>query len=488
MSMTNGVLFQGFHWHTEANGRLWNELAGNAQALADAGFTAVWLPPAGKGAGGGIDVGYGSYDLFDLGEFDQKGSVRTKYGTRQELLAAVQALQGKGLQVYADVVFNHKDGADETEAVWGQPVDWNDRNRIAGEWEQFHAWTKFTFPGRAGKYSSFQWRWWCFDALSYNATTQNTHKLYRLKDRGFETDVSHEQGNYDYLLANDLDMGVDFVRGELLYWGRWFLETTQVDGFRLDACKHIRASWFAEWLGHLRSHSGRELFTVGEYWSPRVQDLHHYLSRTGGVMSLFDVPLHYNLHYASQRGRGFDMRTLLDGTLVKEQPAKAVTFVDNHDTQPHESLFSPVEPWFKPHAYALILLRRDGYPCVFSADYYGATYPSRIGGPDVRLYDHSFLINRFLSARRDYGFGDQYDYFDHPNTIGWVRTGSAQHPGAMAVVMTNGSEGSKWMNVFKANAQFRDVTGHFTHSVTSNGAGWGHFPCRGGNVSVWVQQ
>ena len=38
------------------------------------------------------------------------------------------------------------------------------------------------------------------------------------------------------------------------------------------------------------------------------------------------------------------------------------------------ALESVVEPWFKPLAYALILLRRDGYPCVFTADYYGAEY------------------------------------------------------------------------------------------------------------------
>lgn len=173
---------------------------------------------------------------------------------------------------------------------------------------------------------------------------------------------------------------------------------------------------------------------------------------------------------------------------MKEQPARAVTFVDNHDTQPFEALFSPVEPWFKPHAYALILLRQEGYPCVFSADYYGATYHNSRGGPDVQLYDHSFLINRFLRARHEYGYGDQHDYFDHPNTIGWVRTGNAEHPGAMAVVLTNGSAGNKWMQTFKPHARFRDITGHFPHRTTTDAAGWGNFVCPAGSVSVWVQE
>lgn len=175
--VSNGVMMQFFHWYTLADGTLWTELAGKTRALADVGFTALWLPPACKGAGGAIDVGYGSYDLFDLGEFNQKNSVRTKYGTKVELLAAIQAAQQAGLQVYADVVFNHKDGADETEWVWGQEEDWDNRNNPRSDWYPFHGWTKFTFPGRAGQYSTMIWYWWCFDALSYNADTQKANKL-----------------------------------------------------------------------------------------------------------------------------------------------------------------------------------------------------------------------------------------------------------------------------------------------------------------------
>jgi alpha-amylase len=88
-----------------------------------AGFTGVWLPPAYKGAGGGYDVGYGVYDTYDLGEFDQKGSVRTKYGTRKEYLAAIKALQKHGIQACADVVLNHRMGAD---APGKEPVTTND--------------------------------------------------------------------------------------------------------------------------------------------------------------------------------------------------------------------------------------------------------------------------------------------------------------------------------------------------------------------------
>ena len=66
---------------------------GMAPSFSNLGVTVVWLPPAYKGAGGVHDVGYGVYDLYDLGEFDQKGTIPTKYGTKQEYLDAIDALQ-----------------------------------------------------------------------------------------------------------------------------------------------------------------------------------------------------------------------------------------------------------------------------------------------------------------------------------------------------------------------------------------------------------
>lgn len=60
--------------------------------------------------------------------------------------------------------------------------------------------------------------------------------------------------------------------------------------------------------------------------------------------------------------------TLLLYIVVQNRPIDAVTLVDNHDTQIGQSLESWVNPQFKPLAYALILLRPEGYPCVFYGD------------------------------------------------------------------------------------------------------------------------
>ena len=143
-----------------------------------------------------------------------------------------------------------------------------------------------------------------------------------------------------------------------------------MDGFRLDAVKHINTNFYKKWIKELRNATNKQLFTVGEYWTGDVSKLHKYLTEIEGEISLFDVPLHYNLCTASKE-ENYDLSQIFEHTLVKENPSKAVTFVDNHDTQPEQALESFIEKWFKPAAYALILLREDGYPCVFYGDYYG---------------------------------------------------------------------------------------------------------------------
>src|SRR4051794_31227338 len=126
-------MFQYFEWNSKNDGSLWRELAAKARELKNLGTTAVWMPPAYKGMGGGNDTGYAPYDLYDLGEFDQKGSVRTKYGTRDDFLTAVKAVQAAGMYVYADIVLNHRMGADETEEVEVEEICCDNRNVVQSQ-------------------------------------------------------------------------------------------------------------------------------------------------------------------------------------------------------------------------------------------------------------------------------------------------------------------------------------------------------------------
>ena len=60
--------------------------------------------------------GYDIYDLYDLGEFEQKGARRTKFGSREELQELVDEARRLGVGIIWDAVLNHKAGADRVES------------------------------------------------------------------------------------------------------------------------------------------------------------------------------------------------------------------------------------------------------------------------------------------------------------------------------------------------------------------------------------
>ena len=477
----NGIMMQYFETNM-APGFLWRQLKEQAAELAGKGITAVWIPPAYKGMAGQYDVGYSGYDLYDLGEFDQKGTIPTKYGTKDELISAIRALHDAGIHVYADVVLDHKIGADSWEQVKARAYNTNNRNEVISEEVEIGAWTVFNFPGRRGVYSKFVWNWTHFDAVDWDAI-KHREGLFMFEGKQWDSQVDSGLGNYDYLMGADIDLDNKDVVQELRRWGKWFVHLTDVDGFRFDAVKHMRFSFFRNWIKHLRREEKAELFSVGEYWNADIRALKYYLEETKHEFSLFDVPLHYKFYAAATCDGEFDLRTIFHDTLTAHDPGKSVTFVDNHDTQPGEPLEPFVPAWFKPLAYALILLRQEGYPCVFYGDYYGI--------PHDNIPEGRYWLDPMLRARRKYAYGVQHDYLDDPDYIGWTREGDDEHPGSgLAVVLTDKGEGEKRMYVGMRhlNSRFYDCTGGFTAPVVIGGDGCAVFPVHGGSVSVWLPE
>lgn len=491
--MAGRTLLQFFHWYYPDGGKLWNEVTEKAQSLASMGITDVWLPPAYKGSTGGFSVGYDTYDLFDLGEFDQKGTVATKYGDKSALARACKVLNENGVGVIHDVVFNHKMGADEKEAVRVRRVNEDDRTQIDESEFAALAYTRFAFPGRNGSHSQFIWDQKCFSGV--DVIEQPDEKgIFRLVNEYGEgewnAEVDQENGNFDYLMGADVEFRNNAVYAELKYWGRWLSKEIPVDGFRLDAAKHIPAWFFRDWVGHMRESVKENLFVVAEYWHPDMDTLKSYLDLVDHQLTVFDVALHHRFHEASKAGADFDMRTIFDGSLVSSHPEHAVTLVDNHDTQPLQSLEAAVDPWFKPLAYALILLRERGTPCVFYPDLYGASYTDEKDG-EQRSVDMPAIgcLPALVEARKRFANGPQTDIFDDPHCIGFVRRGTADAPGCV-VVMSNKEPGQKLVELgseYSGNV-YIDILGHSDQQVIVGDDGKAIFSTNGGSVSVWVSQ
>ena len=484
----NTTIFQFFHWYFSSDNNLWNHVADKAQELSDLGVTHVWLPPAYKSAFGATEAGYAVYDLFDLGEFDQKETIRTKYGTKQEYMDCIKALHDKKMDVLADIVLNHKIGADEKEIVPVQEVKDDDRNDKVSQKIDVEADTRFTFPGRKGKYSQYIWDWHSFTGFCADDKIHLIHNEYGNGE--WEDVMEDENGNYDYLMGCDIEFRNHAVREELKYWGKWYVETTGVDGFRLDAVKHINTDFFPEWLGYLKQTFKKDFFCIGEYWKSDIEPLLRYIEATGEMIQLFDVPLHFNFHKASKQGSDFDLRQIFDATLVKSKPHLAITFVDNHDTQPLQSLESWVEEWFKPHAYAIVLLREQGIPCVFYTALYGASYSDNKNGQEFEInITPTNALGILMKVRTGMAYGTQRDYFDSPNIIGWTREGIDEIPNSgCAVVLSNADAGELQMSLGEKHAAktIVCVTGQQQYQVVLNEKGEGVFSVDPGSISVWV--
>jgi len=293
--------------------------------------------------------------------------------------------------------------------------------------------------------------------------------------------VDHEHGNFDYLMGSDIDHQHPEVSEDFFKFGKWAVDEFGIAGFRLDAVKHIDELFMSKFISETRANTNMpRLFAMGEFWKDDPGELDEYLGTLGVQFSLFDVPLHYNFKEAGDRGSSYNMTQIFDNTIVQSRPIDAVTFVDNHDTQIGQALQSWVSPWFKPIAYSLILLRPSGYPCVFWGDVYGCE-GSNPQQPVSQL-------NYFILARKNFAFGDVIDYFDHPNCIGWVRTGDAEHDG-LAIVVCNGDEGWKDMEVGAQHAgeTWTDVLGWHPGQVVIGNNGWATFRCPARSVSLWAK-
>ncbi len=478
--MENKIMLQGFEWYLPDDGLHWRRISHQASYLKEIGIDQLWLPPAYKGAGGTKSVGYDVYDKYDLGEFDQKGAKRTKYGTKEEYLSCIKKLREEGIQVIADIVLDHLMGADETEEVTVVEDSFDDRNQQISDEKAIHSWTGFTFPGRNQKYSDETWNYTDFKGTDWDEAA-GTSGLFRMKDKTWNPETDWEKGNFDYLMGACLDMDNPEVVRKVTDWGYWYLDETVCDGLRLDAVKHISHDFFLDWVRKMRQHRGEDFFVVGEYWSGEIERLLHYLDAIENQYALFDSPLHYAFVNAANN-QEYDMRNLLNGSLLRARPDNAVTFVDNHDTQPGQALESFVPSWFKTQAYAAILFQEFSTPCLFYGDLFGIPYSHVAPVPD---------LGKMCKARKIAAYGTQMDYYDDSHVVGYTRSGDSEHSGSgIAVLFTNGTGGTKRMYVSMkyAGEEFVNLLQPTDAPVTVGADGCGEFSVADGTVAIWIRK
>jgi len=126
-----GMIMQAFYWDVPMGGIWWDTIKSKIPEWASVGISAIWIPPASKGMSGGYSMGYDPYDYFDLGEYDQKETIETRFGSKQELIALINTAHAYNMKVIADIVINHRAGGDLEWNPFVNDYTWTDFSDVA---------------------------------------------------------------------------------------------------------------------------------------------------------------------------------------------------------------------------------------------------------------------------------------------------------------------------------------------------------------------
>jgi len=438
---------QAFYWDCpRADNRefaWWAFVTSKIGELKEAGFTALWLPPACKAANlfGNMSMGYDPYDYYDLGDLDQRGSIPTWFGSRSDLEALIRETHAHQMQVYADLVINQTNGGDEQEL---NPID------------KVWRWTKYHPASR-----QFARDWTCYHPSYFE----------RLDDGEFGDmpDLCHRN---------------PYVYESLLEYARWLIEDIGFDGFRYDFVKGYGAWLITAILERLYLKNGSSFYSpfgVGEYWdeeSPITNWLRQTNLDNDNPVRAFDFPLRQRLKDLCDQ-YGFSLTTLMRGnTLITDGLSDwSVTFVENHDLVRRDAIIND-----KMLAYAFILTH-EGYPCIFWQDYFNA---------DLAQQGNKSGITALVQVHERYAGGQTDILYCDDDLYIMQRRGTTTQPGLLFVL----NNAPRW-NGRLATTQWADThfipaawRGHDNNDVPqdkfTDGSGQGDFwaPPRGYAVYV----
>jgi alpha-amylase len=316
------VLLQGFHWDSCAgapeNGKpgakAWYRiLKENAEVIRNAGFTWVWFPPS-------------CDSLAPQGYIPRRWNVLdSSFGSSMELRATIAALGP--VKAMADVVLNHRVGVHTGGADFAEP----------------------SFP-------------------------DNRAAICRDDESGVGTGAADTGERHP--CGRDLDHTNPGVR-EAIKDHLHLLKSLGFRGWRYDLVK----GYHGRFVGEYNEATDPE-FSVGEYFDTDRQKVCYWIDATRGSSAAFDFPTRYLLYeatlkddYSALRSNNYG-RTVAGG-LIGYWPGRAVTFVDNHDTEyrrerEHQANYDSTRhfPGTKVDVAYAYVLTHPGTPCVFWPHYF----------------------------------------------------------------------------------------------------------------------
>lgn len=260
--------------------------------FGDLGVNTLWITvpmqnPNNKeiGADGKYYSAYHGYWPADLTKTEEH------FGSMADLKAVVDAAHAKGLKVLVDYAMNH---VHTSSPVYAQHQDWfwpnsngNGGNCVCGE--------GCSWDGDQGK------RCWFRDYLpDFNFTNSDARKF-------------------------SVDNAI------------WWIQQTGIDGFRLDAVKHIEDAWLLDLRSRvtsdIESASQQHFYMVGETFTGDKGLIKYYVDPVNKLDGQFDFPLRVTLARTvlMRKAPMSELADFLNSNDAYYGPGIMSTFIGNHD-------------------------------------------------------------------------------------------------------------------------------------------------------------
>ncbi|MBT2678157.1 alpha-amylase [Bacillus sp. ISL-35] len=235
--------------------------------IKDMGFTAIWLTPVFDNADKGYH-GYWTKDFYNTEEH---------FGSVDKFKELVQEAHKRDIKIILDFVVNHVAPDhewvnDQAKQDWFHEkqdiIDWNNQDELENNW------------------------------------------LYGLPDLAQENPET---------------------RKYLLDAAKWWIEETDIDGYRLDTVRHVPVDFWEDFSKEVKSVKD-DFYLIGEVWSEDPNYIAKY--DKAGIDGFVDFPLNEQLRTAFEKtDQTLDwlLTTAKRNKTIYENPELMGNFIDNHD-------------------------------------------------------------------------------------------------------------------------------------------------------------
>ncbi len=265
--------------------------------MQDLGVEAIWLTPIQPSST------YHKYDVVDYYGIDPE------YGTLEDFRRLLDGVHRRGMKLYMDLVVNHTSAQ--------------------------HPWFEQARLGANNPYRNFYW-WMTpamIDALGVNKReeTADAHVIFP-----WHRNPGDPEKYYAMFWKGMPDLNYESreLREEIYKIVRYWLVEVGVDGFRLDAARHIYPPWlreknigFWEEFGRVVKAAKPDAYTVGEVWA-KAEEVAPYFK---GLKANFHFDLSFTIQRIIATGRDEGLTEKKQGIVEKLLEDYAAFGIHNPD-------------------------------------------------------------------------------------------------------------------------------------------------------------